>query len=315
LSKAAAAGERVLDILEQEPEVQDLPGAIPAPAFRGAVRFCGLGFDYESGQTVLEDIDLDVLPGQHVALIGPSGIGKSTLVSLLLRLYDPLRGRVMIDLRDIREYTLKSLRAQISVVLQDSILFAGSVRDNIAYGTAAAAQDEIERAARLANAHEFIGALPQGYDTIVGERGVTLSSGQRQRIAIARAAIREAPILVLDEPTTGLDEENERTVIEALERLARGRTTFLITHNLQLATRCDLIIYLEGGRILERGTHQSLYDQHGRYYDLYTRQHGIDANLFLAPGEGDQIPEGPEKPRVPGAVLPTAASILRGGTA
>ena len=276
LAKAAAAGERVLDVLEQTPDVQDLPGAVRAPAFRGGVRFSGVSFDYEPGQSVLENIDFEVHPGQHVALVGSSGIGKSTLVSLLLRLYDPLRGQVMIDGRDIREYTLESLRAQISVVLQDSILFAASVRDNIAFGAADASGDKIEVAARLGNAHEFIVALPQGYDTTIGERGVTVSTGQRQRIAIARAAIRQAPILVLDEPTTGLDEENERSVIEALERLAQGRTTFLITHNLQLASRFDLIISLEGGRVRERGTHAELIRANGRYASLYRLQAGID---------------------------------------
>ena len=272
MAKAAAAGERVLDILGRIPEVRDLPGATPAPAFRGEVRFEGVDFAYEPGRRVLEGIEFDATSGAHVALVGPSGIGKSTLVNLILRLYDPERGRVTIDGRDIREYTLDSVRAQVSVVLQDSLLFAASVRDNIACGSSDAAEEEVEAAARLANAHEFIAAMPDGYDTILGERGVTLSSGQRQRIAIARAAIRKSPILILDEPTTGLDEENERAVVEALERLARGRTTFLITHTLHLVARADLILYLEGGRVLECGTHAELTRAGGRYASLVRLQ-------------------------------------------
>ena len=247
-----------------------------APAFRGggAVRFDHVSFAYEPGRPVLEEIDCEISPGQHVALVGPSGSGKSTLVSLILRLYDPTAGRVLIDGRDIREYTLASLRPQISVVLQDSLLFATTIRDNIAYGASGASPpappaEAVEAAARLANAHA---ALPQGYDTVVGERGVTLSHGQRQRIAIARAAIRRAPIVVLDEPTTGLDKENEWAVIEALERLVAGCTTFLITHDLRLAARADLILYVDAGTVRERGTHAALLRANGRYAALYRMQ-------------------------------------------
>jgi ATP-binding cassette subfamily B protein len=272
LAKASAAGERVVDLLEQMPEVRDLPTAVPAPALRGAVRFQEVSFGYEPGRHVLEEVDFAVEAGQHVAVAGPSGIGKSTLVSLLLRLYDPGHGRVLIDGRDIRDYTLASLRAQISVVLQDTLLFAATVRDNIAYGAAKAAPQEVEAAARLANAHEFIQALPKGYDTLLGERGVTLSGGQRQRLAIARAAIRKAPILILDEPATGLDEENERAVLDALARLAHGRTTFFITHDLRIAAGADLVIYLERRRVLERGTHLDLLRAGGRYAALYRLQ-------------------------------------------
>ena len=272
LAKASAAGERVVDLLDRIPDVRDMPGAVAAPPLRGAVCFEGVSFAYEPGRLALEAIDCTVEPGQHVALVGPSGSGKSTFASLILRLYDPTAGRVLIDGRDVREYTLASLRTQISVVLQDSILFAGTIRDNIGQGASGASPAAIEAAARLANAHGFIMQQPHGYDTVVGERGVTLSNGQRQRIAIARAAIRRAPLLILDEPTTGLDGENERAVIEALERLAEGRTTFLITHNLQLAARASLILYIEGGRVREHGTHAELLRAGGRYAALYRLQ-------------------------------------------
>src|SRR2546426_788932 len=272
LAKASAAGERVVDLLDRTPDVRDLPGAVPAPPLRGHVRFEGVGFAYDPGHAALEAIDCTVEPGQHVALVGPSGSGKSTLVSLILRLYDPTAGRVLIDGRDLREYTLASLRTQISVGLQDSILFVGTIRDSIAQGAPGApgaSPEAIEAVARLANAHGFIMAQPQGYDTVVGERGVTLSNGQRQRIAIARAAIRHAPLLILDEPTTGLDGENERAVSEALERLTEGRTTFLITHDLHLAARANLILYLDAGRVRERGTHAELLRAEGPYANLY----------------------------------------------
>jgi ATP-binding cassette subfamily B protein len=272
LAKATAAGERVIDLLDQTPGVSDLPGAVPAPEFRGRVQFEGVSFAYESGQSVLEAIDFEVEPGEHVALVGPSGIGKSTLVNLLLRFYDPARGRVLIDGIDIRALTLSSLRGQISVVLQDTFLFAASVRDNIAFGAAQASPEAIEAAARLANAHEFIVALPKGYDTLLGERGVTLSGGQRQRLGIARAAVRQAPLLILDEPATGLDEENERAVLEALQRLAGDRTTFFISHDLRLAARADRIFYLERGQVLEHGTHAELIQASGRYAAVYNLQ-------------------------------------------
>ena len=272
LSKAAAAGERVLDLLDRDPEVRDLPGAIHAPEFAGDVSFENVSFAYEPGHPVLKSLNLKVPAGYRVAIVGPSGVGKSTLASLILRLYDPTEGSVRIDGRDLRDYTLKSLRSQISIVLQDSVLFATSVWENIAYGAPESSREQIVQSARLANADLFIRSLPQGYDTILGERGVTLSNGQRQRIAIARAAIRPAPILILDEPTIGLDEENERAVIEALERLSNHRTSFLITHDLHLASRCNFIVYLDSGCLLEQGSHEELMDLSGRYATLYTLQ-------------------------------------------
>ncbi len=272
LAKAAAAGERVLDVLDRTPDVRDEPGAMPASPLRGEVRFENVCFGYEQGRPVLTGVDFVVPAGQQVALVGPSGIGKSTLCSLLMRLYDPTAGRVLIDGQDVRSFTLASLRSQVSVVLQDGLLFAASARDNIAYAAPGATPADVEAAARLANAHDFLDCLPQGYDTGLGERGVTLSHGQRQRLAIARAAIRRSPILILDEPTTGLDEESERAVIEALRRLAEGRTTFLVTHDLRLAARADRVVYLEQGRVLECGTHAELLHVDGRYAALYRLQ-------------------------------------------
>ncbi|GAB4374648.1 MAG: ABC transporter ATP-binding protein [Elainellaceae cyanobacterium] len=275
LAKAAASGERILDVLQETPDVNDLPGAIPAPPLQGQIRFEQVSFAYEPGHTLLRSIDLQVQPRQQVAIVGVSGSGKSTLVSLLLRLYDPISGCIRVDGRDIRDYTLNSFRPQISVVLQDSLLFAATVRENITYGVAGATETEIIAAAKLANAHEFIQALPQGYDTLIGERGATLSGGQRQRVAIARAAIRQTPILILDEPTTGLDKANEQEVTEALQRLARDRTTFLITHDLYLAARADRILYMEKGQIVEQGTHMELIQQNGRYAALYRMQTAV----------------------------------------
>lgn len=269
IAKASTAGERVLNIFEQTPEIFDHAGAVSAPEFQGRVTFKDVSFGYESDIQVLDYINIDVKPGQHVALVGASGSGKSTLVSLLLRLYDTDHGQVMIDGRDIRDYTLDSLRAQCSVVLQDEYLFATSVRDNIACGMVNVTQQQIEQACRLANAHEFIMSLPKGYDTVLSERATTLSRGQRQRIAIARAAVRPVPILILDEPATGLDRENERAITQALDRLAKHKTAFHITHHLHHAIRADVIMFLEHGRVVEQGSHDELMQRNGRYAAMY----------------------------------------------
>jgi ATP-binding cassette, subfamily B, bacterial len=282
MGKAAAAAERVLDLLQHVPEIRDLPGAVRAPAFTGIVRFENVSFAYEPNKPTLHGIDFEARPGKCIAIVGPSGSGKSTLVSLLLRLYEPQQGRVLVDGRDIREFTLESLRSQISAVLQDNLLFAATVRENIAHGAPEATPEAIIAAAKLANAHEFITALPQGYDTVLGERGVTLSQGQRQRLAIARAAIRKAPFLILDEPMTGLDKHNEQAVVESLERLDYGSTTFLITHDLPHAARADEILFLEGGRVLERGTHRQLLAAKGRYAAMYRLQTEAHQNAALS---------------------------------
>jgi ATP-binding cassette subfamily B protein len=218
---------------------------------------------------VLTNISFNVSPGQHIALLGKSGSGKSTLSALALRLYDPQAGSVSIDGIDIRKYRLESLRSEIGIVLQDSLLFATTIRENIAYGKLDATEQEIVAAAKAANAHEFIMELESGYDTVVGERGTTLSGGQRQRIAIARTFIRNMPILILDEPMTGLDIESESTVREALRRLMASRTSILITHDLEAASEADLILLLADGRVVEQGSHQQLLARKGRYRDLW----------------------------------------------
>jgi ATP-binding cassette subfamily B protein len=279
LIKASAAGERVLHLMEQTPEVRDRPGAVPAPPFQGAVEFVGVSFAYDTRRRVLDQVHFAIEPGQQVAVVGRSGIGKSTLASLILRLHDPTQGHIRIDGRNIREFTLASVRGQISVVLQESVLFATSIRENISYGAVDTSVEDVEAAARLAGAHEFIVALPEGYETPVGERGATLSGGQRQRIAIARAAIRQAPILIFDEPTSNLDEENERLVLESLHRVSRGRTTFWITHDLRLARNADVILYLEGGRVDEIGIHDDLMRSGGRYASLFRLQNGDLKNV------------------------------------
>jgi ATP-binding cassette subfamily B protein len=272
MAKASAAGERVIDLLDRVPDVRDLPDAVPAPPFRGDVQFDSVSFDYEHGQNALHEIKLSIPAGQRVAIVGPSGAGKSTLVSFLLRLYDPKSGSVLIDGQDIRRFTLDSLRAQISVVLQDNILFTGTVRDNIAFAHPQATDEEVVAVAKLANAHDFISDFPLGYETTVGERGVTLSLGQRQRIAVARAALRKTPIIILDEPTTGLDSASEQSVLRALDVLCRGRTTFFVTHDLQQASRADIILYMEAGRLVEHGSHELLLRRNGRYAAAFAAQ-------------------------------------------
>jgi len=252
--------------------VKDLPGARPAPKLRGRIEFENVHFSYQPNAPVLRGVSLRIEPGQVAALVGPTGAGKTTIISLIPRFYDPASGQVKIDGADVRRFTQKSLRQQISFVLQETLLFRAPVWYNIAYGKPGASRSEILRAAELANAHEFIEKMPQGYDTMVGERGVTLSGGQRQRIAIARAIIRNSAILILDEPTTGLDAGSEKLVFEALDRLMEGKTSIVIAHRLSTIRRAGVIWVLQDGRIVESGKHEELIRSAGLYSQLYALQ-------------------------------------------
>ena len=272
MSKAAVGYERIHEVIETEDKIRNLPGAKKAPKFKGEIEFEHVHFAYLDSYTTLKDLNLKVEPGQLAALVGPTGAGKTTIASLIGRFYDPQSGVVKIDSRDVRSYKLKSLRQQISFVLQETLLFRASIWQNIAYGKPEASRDEILRAAELANADEFISKMPQQYDTILGEKGVTLSGGQRQRIAIARAIIRDAPILILDEPTSGLDAASEELVFEALNRLMEGRTAIVIAHRLATVRRADVIFVVENGTIVERGRHEELLATGGLYSHLYDIQ-------------------------------------------
>ncbi|HEX6042557.1 ABC transporter ATP-binding protein [Longimicrobium sp.] len=277
-----AAAERAFELLDAPVEVFDQPGALPVEGFREAVRFEKVGFAYAPGTPVLEDIEMTIRPGEVVALVGPSGAGKSTMADLLPRFYDPTAGRITLDGRDLRTLKLKDVRALLGIVTQETILFHDTVRNNIAYGRNDASQAEVEAAARAANAHEFIGRLPEGYNTVLGEKGTRLSGGQRQRIAIARALLRNPPILILDEATSALDTESERLVQQAIEQLMDERTVLVIAHRLSTVRRADQILVLDAGRIVERGTHDELLAHGGLYRRLYDMQFGAETDAVEA---------------------------------
>jgi ABC-type multidrug transport system fused ATPase/permease subunit len=266
--------ERIRSILDIGVNIPEHPDAREPQPFKGAITFEHVAFSYKPEAPVLADVSFSIAPGQFVGLVGVTGSGKSTIVSLIPRFYDPTAGRILIDGADLRAYTLEGIRRQIGFVLQDTVLFRGTVRDNIAYGRPDATEEQIIAAARLANADEFIVRMAHGYDTMIGERGITLSGGQRQRIGIARALIRDAPILIMDEPTAALDTESEKLVMEGLDRLMKGRTVVTITHRLNTIRDADTIIVLHGGIVAEQGTHDELLARSGIYAELYSTKVG-----------------------------------------
>jgi subfamily B ATP-binding cassette protein MsbA len=274
LAQTAVSIERIQGILDTDDVLPERPDAQDPGPVRGEIAFEQVAFAYDPKAPVLRDVSFTIAPGQSVGIVGPTGGGKSTVVSMIPRFYDPTGGRVRIDGVDIRDHRLQGLRGQIGFVLQDTVLFHGTVRENIAYGRPTATEGEIVEAAKLANADEFIDKMPDGYDTAVGERGLTLSGGQRQRIGIARAIIRNAPILILDEPTAALDTESEKLVIDALERLMKGRTVITIAHRLSTIRRADKIVVLKDGVVAEQGTHDELVAANGVYAELYRIQAG-----------------------------------------
>ncbi len=272
VQQALAALGRILEIMAREPDVREAPDAVALPPVQGRVTFRNVNFRYSEGEEVLQDIDLEVAPGETIALVGPSGAGKTSLANLVMRLYDPTEGAVEIDGHDLRGLTFHSLRSQIGLVPQETVLFGGTIRENILYGRMEATEEEVIAAAQAANAHDFITALPQGYDTEVGERAVRLSGGQRQRLAVARALLKDPRILILDEATSSLDAESEALVQEALERLMLGRTTFLIAHRFSTIRKANRIIVLSDGLLVEEGTHAELFARKGLYHRLYGLQ-------------------------------------------
>lgn len=297
MQKAAVSGDRLGKVLDADLGIEEAPDARPLPRARGEIVFQSVHFAYPSApqQQILHNIHFQVCAGQVVALVGGTGAGKSTITSLMMRFYEATDGHILIDGQDIRQVRLADLRRQFAIVPQESVLFARSIRDNIAYGRPEATEKEIIAAAQAANAHDFILRLPEGYDTVVGERGATLSGGQRQRIAIARAILRDAPILILDEPTAALDAEAEELVMGALERLMRGRTTFIVAHRLSTIRQADLIMVLENGRILEQGRHEELLARNGQYAHLIRLQTGAVSLSGAAISPAPPPPAAPEE--------------------
>jgi ABC-type multidrug transport system fused ATPase/permease subunit len=295
LTEAVAGLDRTSEILAESSEDNDPQRNIPLGPIRGDVEFRDVVFAYEPAKPVLHGISLEAAPGTVTALVGPSGSGKSTIISLLCAFHKPDSGQILVDGVDLATVHLSDYRTQLGVVLQESFLFDGTIRENVQFSRPLATDAEVLEACRIARVDEFAERFPESYKTVVGERGVKLSGGQRQRISIARAILANPRILILDEATSSLDSESEAMIQEGLSYLMRGRTTFVIAHRLSTIRRADQILVVEEGRIIERGTHDELYAAHGRYWDLYTRQHGLQSNLFLAPGEGDNVPEDENK--------------------
>ncbi len=318
ISEALAGLERTREVLRERPEDEDPRRRINAGAIQGEVVFEHVTFSYDEGRPVLHDVSFRSAPDTVTALVGPSGSGKSTIIGLIAAFYTPREGTVYVDGVDLSTIRLDSYRTQLGVVLQDTFLFDGTIRENVAFSRPAASEAQIREACRIARVDEFAEAFAKGYDTMVGERGVKLSGGQKQRVSIARAILADPAILILDEATSSLDSESEALIQEGLSYLMRGRTTFVIAHRLSTIRRADQILVVEAGRIVERGRHESLYGLRGRYYDLYTRQHGVQTNLFLAPGEGQEQPVAPEEAATAGAPanggnpLSNAVRLIRG---
>ena len=284
LQETAASADRVFELLDTSGDVREIPGARTLGRARGEITFDNIVFGYEPDRPILKGISLNIMPGQTVAIVGGTGAGKSTMAGLVPRLFDPWSGRILLDGQDVRDLTLTSLRAQVSLVLQDPFLLPLTIAENIAYGTPQATPTQIQAAAEAAGAHDFVTRIPQGYDSPVGERGATLSGGERQRLSIARALLRDAPVLILDEPTSALDATTEASVLEAMRRLMRGRTTLMIAHRLSSVRDADRIVVLEAGRIIEDGTHDQLLRRDGRYATLWRTQMREPSPLVVPAG-------------------------------
>ena len=290
LTEALAGLERTREVMRERPEDQDPRRTVSLPTITGQVVFDNVNFAYDAGKDILKEFAFRSEPGTVTALVGPSGSGKSTTIGLITAFHTPENGTIWVDGVDLSTVRLDSYRTQLGVVLQETFLFDGTIRENVAFARPNASEQQIMEACRIARVDEFAEGFEKKYDTIVGERGVKLSGGQRQRVSIARAILANPRILILDEATSSLDSESEALIQEGLKYLMQGRTTFVIAHRLSTIRRADQILVVEAGRIAERGTHEELYAARGRYYDLYTKQHGIEANLFLAPGEGEEQP-------------------------
>ncbi len=311
ITEAVAGLERTREVFEERPEDLDPQRTVDLGEIRGEVRFEDVDFAYEEGKPVLEGVSFETHPGTVTALVGPSGSGKSTTIGLIAAFHKPTQGTVWVDGVDLSTVRLSSYRTQLGVVLQETFLFDGTIKENVAFGRPDASEEQILNACRIARVDEFAEGFEKKYQTIVGERGVKLSGGQRQRVSIARAILADPRILILDEATSSLDSESEALIQEGLSYLMKGRTTFVIAHRLSTIRRADQILVMELGKILERGTHESLYQAKGRYYELYTKQHGLESNLFLAPGEGDQMEDGQPGESEEATALREAMRLLR----
>jgi ABC-type multidrug transport system fused ATPase/permease subunit len=310
LTEALAGLERTREVLREAPEDADPRRTEALGRIEGDVVFDDVRFAYETDKPVLNGVSFRAPPGTVTALVGPSGAGKSTITGLLAAFHVPSGGRVLVDGVDLATVRLDSYRTQLGVVLQETFLFDGTIRENVAFSRPDATEEQVLAACRLARVDEFAESFPDGYDTIVGERGVKLSGGQRQRVSIARAVLADPRILILDEATSSLDSESEALIQEGLSHLMRGRTTVVIAHRLSTIRRADQILVVEGGRIVEHGNHDALFARHGRYFEMYTKQHGLEANLFLAPGEGAREEPADATDATPAEGLPPLTRLL-----